>query len=133
MCGVLHNAADVRSRSRLHVILRLALAQRLVEALAQRQIGLALGALDELANLPGARTVLLGRLLAVRLLGLRRRSGRGRRGGLVVAATAEHAGHGMAERVTDRRADGHTASGDGHLLQHGRLSGPGGGGRSGNG
>lgn len=46
----------------LDVILDLALAQSLVESLAERQIGLTLGALDELRDLPRARTLrLVGR------------------------------------------------------------------------
>lgn len=107
----------------LHVILHLALPQRLVEPVAKRQIVLVLGARQELLNLPRARTagvrfcrgcsVLRSRSLGNRCRFLRVRAG-------------EHAGHGVANGVTDGGTDRDSTSGGGHLgHQTGTLAGGG--------
>uniref|UniRef100_A0A182PZD0 Uncharacterized protein n=1 Tax=Anopheles farauti TaxID=69004 RepID=A0A182PZD0_9DIPT len=77
------------------MVLRLALAERLVEALAKRQIGLVLGAGQELFHLPRARARLTGGLLRGNRGVLLR--GRGRnRGCLLRVGSTEHAGQRVA-------------------------------------
>lgn len=107
-------------------MLQLALSQRLVESIAKRQVVLVLGTGQELLNLPRARTtgvafrgsssstVLLNRgLLRNRCRFLRVRTG-------------EHAGHCVADRVTDGGTDRDTSCGSGHLgHQAGSLAGGG--------
>ena len=92
----------------------LALPERLVESLAESEVALALGALDELLDLPGAGAGGLIGLLAVLLLllhGLLLLLG-----GLVAAAgSGEHSGHGVAHGVADGGADGDASCGGGHL------------------
>merc|ERR1719322_792282 len=98
----------------------LALPKSLVEALAQRDVGLALGALQELLDLPRARALRLMRLhspsvwLLLLRVGLLRRGGRG---GLRSAAATTAARHGVANHVADGRAHGDASSGGGHLFK----------------
>lgn len=100
----------------LDVMLYLALPQGLVESFAQRQIGLVLGAGQELFNLPGTRS---GR-------GLRFRTGSGRRsvllnrggrlwGCFLRIRSAEHSGHGMSNGVTNGGTDGNSTGRGSHL------------------
>lgn len=116
-----------RSSRLLQVMRLLALPQRLVESLAERQIRLALGALEELLDLPGAGSLrlcllwLLGVVLL--LLGGRSRGGGCRSSCLLVAGSAEQRGDSRAHGVSDSRSDGHATSGGGHLLEHWRLLG----------
>lgn len=88
-------------------MLHLALSERLIEALAQRQIRLTLGALQELFNFPGACTLwLIGTLCRLRivwlLLLLLNWRGSGWRCGLLIARAAEHGRQSMADGVANR-------------------------------
>jgi len=98
----------------------LALPESLVEALAQRDVRLALGALQELLDLPRARTLRLlllhppsVRLLLLRIGLLWRRGG----GSLRSAAATTTARHGVADDMADGRAHGDASSGGGHLFK----------------
>lgn len=82
------------SHSLLHMMLNFALSQRLIESLAQRQIGLTLCTLQELFDLPGTgalRLIGLGRLCVIGLLRLLGNGGSGGwRSSLLIAGAAEH-------------------------------------------
>ena len=114
---------SVREAESLEAVGHLALAQGLVEALAQGEVGLVLGALDELLDLPGAGSgrlvgvlllvaVVVGLLLLLLLLlhvdWLLR---------LISATAAEHSSHGMSCDVADGRSDGDTSGGGSHLQE----------------
>lgn len=75
------------------MMLHLALSQRLIEALAQGQIGLTLSALQELFDLPGAGALWLIGLRLLAIIGLLllwcSRCGSGWRCGLLIARSAE--------------------------------------------
>lgn len=93
---------DASRPSKLHMMLHLALTQRLVESLAERQVGLVLGAGQELFHLPGARTGFAGLLLLLRVGGgwcVLLRSGRNRCR-LLRVGSAEHSRERVANRVS---------------------------------
>lgn len=110
------------SLSLLQMMLHFALSQRLIESLAQRQIGLTLCTLQELFDLPctGALWLIgLGRLCVIGLLWL---LGNGGGGGwsssLLVTGTAEHRCQTMADSVANCGANSDTSSSGSHLLEH---------------
>jgi len=93
-----------------------ALTKRLVEALAETQIGLVLSTFQELLNFPGAGT---GSRCHRGTLGSLRcccSSGSGS-----LAAPAEESCHGMADSMSHSGSDGDTTSGGSHLAHEGRL------------
>lgn len=84
----------------------LALLQRLVKALAQGDVGIVAGTVQELLDLPSTGSGRVVVVLRGRLLGW------GCRGHLAAAAsTGEHAGNGMPHGMTN----GDTTSGGSHL------------------
>lgn len=109
----------------LNVVLQLALSQRFVESVAQRQVGLVLGAGQELLNLPRARTG-GGVSFGTGVLRNRSRSGLLHRSSFLRVRAAKHSGHGVSNGVADGGTDCNTSGRSGHLgHQTGTLAGGG--------
>merc|ERR1719278_1862173 len=105
----------------------LALLQRLIEAVAQGQVRLSLGALDKALNLPGTGTSLVLLLLLLTILRLLLILLRGLlvllRRLLRTATPSHHPSNGTASHMTNGTTDGDTTSSCCHLLHQAWLLG----------